>query len=188
MTTLEHMSSHMCWAELPLLSLSLQYCQYWNVGHIEGGREGGREPSLHWVVTNLSLCIKWKYFWSTVKPLSQTTVTKKLRVLCGFLELRLRQSRLISSSLHLLLRSFLLMDWTGLEWLDWSGLARKVSRPAMASGAVEGSVLFVSQMVMNYQVKKRLNCLNASQGLMISEPVPSLDRSWPPRLGSAPPI
>ena len=28
--------------------------------------------------------------------------------------------------------------------------------------AVEGSVLFVSQMVMNYQVKKRLNCLNAS--------------------------
>ena len=126
------------------------------------GREGGREPSLHWVVTNLSLCIKWKYFWSTVKPLSQTTVTKKLRVLCGFLELRLRQSRLISSSLHLLLRSFLLMDWTGLEWLDWSGLARKVSRPAMASGAVEGSVLFVSQMVMNYQVKKRLNCLNAS--------------------------
>ena len=118
MTTLEHMSSHMCWAELPLLSLSLQYCQYWNVGHIEGGREGGREPSLHWVVTNLSLCIKWKYFWSTVKPLSQTTVTKKLRVLCGFLELRLRQSRLISSSLHLLLRSFLLMDWS-----DWTGVA-----------------------------------------------------------------
>ena len=38
----------------------------------------------------------------------------------------------------------------------------KISWPTMWRRAVEGSVLFVRQMVMNYQVKKRLNCLNAS--------------------------
>ena len=119
----------------------------------KGGREGGREggtANQHFTVYKVEILL----------VNSQTTVTKKLRVSWIFrVEIHraafneLRSAPTFTTSLH---------------FLDWSGLAgmERVSWPAMASrpveGSVEGSVLFVSQMVMNDQVKKRLNCLNAS--------------------------
>ena len=86
----------------------------------------------------------------------QTTVTKKLGGLWTFrVEIHRAEPR---GNCTCLIGAIL-----PLRAVRFSGNDQfKSESHGQSARAVEGSVLFVSQMVMNYQVKKRLNCLNAS--------------------------
>ena len=83
---------------------------------------------------------------------SPTTVTKKLGGLWIF---RVEIHRVCLRKLHCLIGAILPSP---LLMIESEGFMASL----WGSQASQASVLFVSQMVMNYQVKKRLNCLNAS--------------------------